>query len=56
MTLAVCYHARIQARDEAKCNTDTGARDEFEEYICSHFTSPMKNIDKKQFQQEIKRS
>ena len=55
MTLAVCYHARIQAQDEAKHHTKTGARDEFEEHICGHFTSPMKNIDKKKFQQEISR-
>jgi len=43
MTLAVCYHARIQARDE------------FEERICQYFTAPMKEIDKKKFKQEVSR-
>jgi len=43
MTLAVCYHARIQARDQ------------FEDRICKYFTAPMKEIEKKTFKQEISR-
>jgi len=43
MTLAVCYHARIQEREK------------FEDHICPYFGLPLEKIDKTKFQQEISR-
>ena len=43
MTLAVCYHARIQARGK------------YETKICEVIASPLNKMDPKTFQQEITR-
>jgi len=43
MTLAVCYHARIQKREK------------YEDHICPHFSQPIEKVDKQRFQQEISR-